>query len=401
MRSRIWKHIIPLLGTYSLREIDAAALRMFKAGLLSRVEESTAEVIWIHLTTIFNAAVDDKRLAKSPVTANKSVKRPKPTKRKAKAWSRSTADAVRNGLQERYQLAVDLGLGLGLRQGEAFGLDEDDFDFEAGVVHVKRQLRWDERGRPYFCLPKGKKTRDVPLSPNLGRRARRHFRRFPPVECTLPWRNPEDPTTDLEARQREPITVRLVLSTSQGLRINYKTFNERSWKPALVAAGVIRQIGEKAQTHGGRIRRSPVFQLSRADMFHVLRHTFASVQLEAGESIVSLSTWLGHSSPNITLDHYAHFMPEAGKRGLAAMDSWLVDDQQRKVPEKSLALPYIDPRLLKPQVRTLLGSTATMKVKYKETARGGAGGECDRRVDLVGSDLLLPVFQFYRGLTYL
>ncbi len=168
-----------------------------------------------------------------------------------------TADAVRAGLQERYRLAVDLGLG------------EEDFDFEE--------------------------------------------------------------------RQRKPITVRLVLSSSHGLRISYKTWNEGSWKPALASAGVLREVGRKVEQHGARTRRHPVFERSRRDMFHVLRHTYASVQLEAGESIVSVSAWLGHSSPNITLDHYAHFMPGAGQRGLAVMDAWLACDQQRKVPEKSLA----------------------------------------------------------------
>ncbi|MFF1900082.1 MULTISPECIES: integrase [unclassified Streptomyces] len=58
----------------------------------------------------------------------------------------------------------------------------------------------------------------------------------------------------------------------------------------------------------------------------MLRHTYASVQLKAGESIVSVSQWLGHSSAKITLDNYAHFMPGAGRRGLAAMDSWLVQE---------------------------------------------------------------------------
>ncbi len=371
MRSRIWRHIIPILGSYALRDIDASALRVFKSELLSRVEESTAEVIWIHLTTIFNAAVDDKRLLKSPTVAYRTVKRPKPTKKKAKAWPRETVDAVRSGLQERYRFAVDLGLALGLRQGEAFGLDEEDFEFTAGVVHIRRQLRWDAKGRPYFCLPKGGKTRDVPLSPNLAQRARAHFRRFPPVECTLPWRNPEEPTTRLEERQRRPVTVRLVLSTSQGLRINYKTWNERSWRPALAESGVIRRIGEKTENHGARIRRHPVFELSRTDMFHVLRHTYASVQLEAGESVVSVSAWLGHSSPNITLDHYAHFMPGAGKRGLAAMDTWLAQDQQPKVPEKSLAYPWLTSLAVKPQVSDTLTTAAQVKVKYKETARGG------------------------------
>ncbi|MFI7288742.1 integrase [Streptomyces anulatus] len=50
----------------------------------------------------------------------------------------------------------------------------------------------------------------------------------------------------------------------------------------------------------------------------MLRHDYASLLLESGESgesVVTLARWLGHSSPTITLDHYAHFMPEAGDRG--------------------------------------------------------------------------------------
>ncbi|MFB7778608.1 tyrosine-type recombinase/integrase [Streptomyces bauhiniae] len=174
-------HIIPLLGATALRDIDAAVLRAWKTQLLTRVESSTAQVIWIHLSTILEAAVDDDRLVKNPCKASRTVKAPKPTKRKAKAWTRPT---VRAGLQDRYRIAVDLGVGLGLRQGEAFGLGEDDLDFDAGVVQVRRQLRWDSKGRPYFCLPKGGKTRDVPLSPNLARRVQDHLnRRRPSWKC--------------------------------------------------------------------------------------------------------------------------------------------------------------------------------------------------------------------------
>ncbi|MDT0266565.1 tyrosine-type recombinase/integrase [Streptomyces sp. DSM 44915] len=323
MRSRIWNHIIPLLGSTALIEIDSAALRSFKADLLSRVADSSPEFIWIHLSSILTATVEDKRLLKHPMKVHRSVKRPKRQEKKAKAWSRPTVDAVRAGLQERYRVAVDLGVGPGLRQGEDFTLDEKDIDFDRGVVHVRRQLRWDSRGRPYFCLPRGGKTRTVLLPPNLALRIREHLRRFPAVECTLPWRNPEPPKTKVEARQRKPVMVRLLLSTSQGNRIFYKTWNERSWRPALASAGVVRVVGEKTARHGGRVRRHPVFERSREDMFHVLRRTYASVQLEAGESVVSLSQWLGHASPAITLEHYAHFMPGAGRRSLAAIDIWL------------------------------------------------------------------------------
>jgi hypothetical protein len=57
--------------------------------------------------------------------------------------------------------------------------------------------------------------------------------------------------------------------------------------------------------------------------FHVLRHTFASVALAAGETITQLAAWLGHSDPAFTLRTYVHFMPKSGSRGRAALGSFL------------------------------------------------------------------------------
>lgn len=300
----------------------------FKGQLLFRVEASTAKGVWIHLTTIFNAAVDDKRILKSPCKQFRTVKAPRRNRKKAKAWRRATVDAVQAGLQERYHLAVDVGLGAGLRQGETFGLAEEDFDFEAGVVHIRRQLRWDAKARPYFCLPKGQKTRTAPLSPNLALRAREYFRRSPSTECTLPWRNPRgsrdtvgSPTA--ETRDGEPRPHHFPRQPDQVQHLERALVEAR--------AGLCRPDQDRrreGEEHGQRARKHPVYEVSREDMYHVLRHTYASVQLEAGESIVSLAEWLGHSSPKVTLDHYAHFMPEAGRRGLAAMDSWLAPNRR-------------------------------------------------------------------------
>ncbi len=47
---------------------------------------------------------------------------------------------------------------------------------------------------------------------------------------------------------------------------------------------------------------------------HDLRHTSASLGLEAGETLKEISERLGHSSIGITADTYAHIAPELRKR---------------------------------------------------------------------------------------
>ena len=44
--------------------------------------------------------------------------------------------------------------------------------------------------------------------------------------------------------------------------------------------------------------------------FHALRHTFATRALEAGMDVKTLSEILGHKNANVTLQRYAHSMPE-------------------------------------------------------------------------------------------
>ncbi|WP_369201717.1 hypothetical protein [Streptomyces sp. PU-14G] len=64
-----------------------------------------------------------------------------------------------------------------------------------------------------------------------------------------------------------------------------------------------------------------MWEPSREHGFHALRHFYASEELGAGESVVSLARWLGRSDPGFTLRKYSHFLPRAGARGSAAIDA--------------------------------------------------------------------------------
>jgi integrase len=257
------------------------------------------------LSSILEAAVDDKRLARNPMHA-KSVRWPKAPQERREAWALETALRVRDVINSRNRIAVVLGLGCGLRQGEVFGLSPEDIDYVRGVLHVRRQVQA-IKGRLYFALPKGAKTRTVDMPSSVAEELKCHAEAFPPVEVELPWAKP-----DADGPRRK---FSLLLTTRFGNAVAVNTWNTYTWKPALAEADIIppRAKGTKPWQ----------WEAAPKDGFHVLRHTYASIMLEAGESVVTLARWLGHSSPAITLGYYAHFMPEAGSKGRTALDGLL------------------------------------------------------------------------------
>jgi integrase len=71
--------------------------------------------------------------------------------------------------------------------------------------------------------------------------------------------------------------------------------------------------------------------------FHDLRHTFASLLIQRGESLAYVKEQMGHSSIQITVDVYGHLVP-GGNR--AAVDR--LDDAQPTAtsaqPEEKIAV---------------------------------------------------------------
>lgn len=298
-------HIRRELGRKQLREIDPAMLRAFIVTLTNRpLAPSYVRDILKTLTGILDTAIEDKRLVANPA-ASKTVSAPKDNQEKREAWPAKTLLAVLHGINPRYRVAVAIGAGCGLRQGEVFGLAEEDVDFENGVIHVRRQVQCDVTRR-YFRLPKGGKTRSVDMPGSVAAEIRAHMRAYKPVVVALPWGKPEA----LERQQHA-----LLVTTTQDGAIRAHSWNINFWKPVLAKAGVIKALeaGQHKWEH----------ESARRDGFHVLRHTYASHQLGAGESVVTLARWLGHASPSITMDHYAHMIPGAGAKGRVAIDALL------------------------------------------------------------------------------
>ncbi|GAA2113815.1 tyrosine-type recombinase/integrase [Streptomyces synnematoformans] len=296
----IRNHIEPHLGRYELRSLPQPSLIQ---GWVKKLQEAGLEastIAWAAsiLTAILDAAVDDGLIVKNPCKAN-SVKLPRKPKKKIVPWSVERVHAVIDHLPKRFQAGGKLTFGCGLRQGEVFGIGIDDIDFRKQLVRVNRQIKL-VRSTMVFALPKGDRVREIPLPEEVAEVLKQHIKGFPPKQLALPWRTPDG----------EKRTYRLLFTTDEGKGYHRSVFNQYEWKAALAGAGVIPP----------REKGSPRYAAAPDDGMHALRHAYASVLLDAGESIKALSEYLGHSDPGFTLRTYTHLMPQSETRTRQAIN---------------------------------------------------------------------------------
>jgi integrase len=263
-------HVMPVLGrrpVVSLRRPDLEALYATLA-----LAPSTVAVVHQHVSQLLAAAVEDGLIVRNPATR---ARLPKREPAKAQPVPLEVVERIADALPDWMAVAVPLGIGAGLRQGEASGLTVDRVDFLRRTLRVDRQLVSRHVPAPVLGPPKtSSSNRTIPLASFLLDALADHLRRFPagPGE--------------------------LVLRSPAGLPLDSDRFGHQ-WRRACRAAGMP-GLG-----------------------YHSLRHTFASTLLSRGVSVKAVADWLGHANPTITLGTYAHLMPADEDVARAVLDAAL------------------------------------------------------------------------------
>jgi integrase len=203
-------------------------------------------------------------------------KRPKiqPSDRVASAWTPDEAGQFLSAIaDDRLRAAWWFLLARGPRRGEVCGLRWEDLDLEAGrlrIVHTRVMVD----GKVTGSDPKTKAgRRSVSLDPQLVGEFRSHRKR------------------QLEERLRAGEAWEdsgYVFTDELGRPVHPDTFSGRF--DALIAKAGVRRV----RLHDGR-------------------HSAATMMLEGGTPVHTVSQILGHSKPSITLDVYAHAVDRGGE----------------------------------------------------------------------------------------
>ena len=144
-RSIINKHLLPQFGLRNLRAIRPIELQSY---LNTFAGKSSTQITMIASTlyNIFSCAVQDRLIDKNPAEGLQ-----KPESKKAKE-KRALTDDERGRVQalfdtHRHGLYLATMYYTGMRPGEVRGLKWGDFDWDAGLIHVQRDIDFAAGGK--------------------------------------------------------------------------------------------------------------------------------------------------------------------------------------------------------------------------------------------------------------
>ena len=258
--SREWTyrtHIQPKWGEVPINRVQPSDLKAWVAVLRKEgVGPATLAKVVLVLRQVLEVAVEDKQLASNPAAG---LKAPAPDHVDKGYLTHTQLDRLADEVGEQYSTLV-LFLGYcGLRWGEAAALRLADYDALRARVNVSRSVA-EVKGKQVFSNPKTGERRSVPVPRFLVERLAR--------EC-------EGKTRDQLIFGGGDVPVRI-----------------STWRPRVFNKAV------------ARIREvDPEFPARLTP--HSLRHTAASLAVQAGASVLVVSRLLGHSRPSVTLDVYA------------------------------------------------------------------------------------------------
>ncbi|HPC03394.1 MAG TPA: tyrosine-type recombinase/integrase [Syntrophales bacterium] len=250
---------------------------------------SSLRKLLITMNQIFAYAVRHRTIDSNPVRDAEKPRRSEDLMEARKKINILTPEEI-NGLMEaeedpKFRLLYLFAVMTGTRQGEILGLKWSDVDFKEKQVHIRRTFN---HGR-YF-EPKSKDSvRRIDLSPIV-------------VKELAKWK--------LQSGANE---ADLVFPSDAGTPIDCSHLHGRHFKPALKKAG-----------------------LPKTTRFHDLRHFYASLMLSQGENIKYVQSQLGHSSPMVTLQVYAHLLRPSNQEAVTRLEKTVFKKSgQNLVTEKN------------------------------------------------------------------
>lgn len=259
--------LIPHLGRISLTKLSPTDLSTMYAALLG---EGLAPRTVGHAHRVLGRALREAEVA--GLVGRNVARLVRPPRVPQKEMQTFTAEQARTLLRaaevagDRLAALYAVALATGAREGELLVLRWKDVDWDAGAIRIQRTLLRTRTGLQIGEPKTASARRTIPL----GRATTLRGHRLTQAEERLRLRLGKASDADL------------VFASEAGTLIDPSNLLANSYYPLLNRIGLPRLT------------------------FHALRHTAATLMLEAGTHIRVAAERLGHSDPGVTLRVYSH-----------------------------------------------------------------------------------------------
>lgn len=265
--STVRLYIAPSIGAIPLGKLQPEHVARMVGDLSARgtLSPTTVRAAYATIRTALGQALRQDKVIRNVATLTDPPRR---NGREMHPLTRDQARALIEGTRsDPLQALYVTALGTGLRQGELLALRWQDVDLQRGELTVRHSLQRFTRELVETKTKRSRRTLRLPASVTAALVAHKDRQAVIPVSG-------------------------LVFCTAAG--------------EPLHSVNVTRSLHRALRRLGLPQRR-----------FHDLRHTFATLAIEAGEDLATVSRALGHTSVATTADVYMHVTP-AMRDGLAA-----------------------------------------------------------------------------------
>lgn len=266
-------HLRANLGNKKIQSIERRELIELQRKMTETTKPQTINHIFTVLKIILNDAVADEIIMRNPANHIKSLKCEKiATETIHRALTIKEQEMFMQELKKDsyYYYFIAFMLCTGMRHGEVSALTWNDINLKNNVIHVNKTLTKTDKGTTVVgdTTKSDAGTRDIPINDTI----RAIITEYKKTSDTLPF------------------NTNRVFNGVYGGIVKAQAINQE-----------IKRVLKKLDDAGAHIE---IFTS------HALRDTFATRFIEQGGNMQTLQKILGHSSITMTMDIYAHVLPD-------------------------------------------------------------------------------------------